>query len=302
MRSTILPFSMIAPSNAVFERDLRRVRWLRRPRALVMYSAYLLIGIPLIEAVLFALDYFRKMAALQLDRYYSTDFDLWFVLILLATFLISAAADLYYLVVTVNSINRLIESGEWDSLRLTPIPERDLVLGKVAVAQVRGWRLMTLDMALRLCGIVVIVALAVSTTNILQVRHELSTLLDAGIILVFCAAYVLEPLWRMRTIVAVGIALSAGIRNLAFAVLAGLAAVFALHIVQFFVIGFTISSLYAITFAFAIAADRRFETHLFTSLAGLLLTGAFAFALNYYYRQVQEAALRRAFRWAFKTD
>ncbi|MEP7288717.1 MAG: hypothetical protein ABI947_23440 [Chloroflexota bacterium] len=303
MLKRILPFSLITPRNAAFERDLRRVRWLRRPLALVMYSAYVLIGIPLLVSVLFLLDYFRRSAAGRYGSYYYYyNTSVWFAIILFATFLIMVIANLYYLVITVNSINRLIASGEWDSLRLTPIPERDLVLGKVAVAQVRGWRFMTLDMALRLCAIAFAVTDIAATSNgypFLTIT-SLSALLNLGSIVTLCVVYTLEPLWRMRTVVAIGIAVSAGIRNLTFAVLAGFGLVFALHIGLVIVIAATTYGLARLLGSLVYSSSL--ESLFFGSAALLFGTLVVGFVINYFYRRVQRYALRRAYRTAFRTD
>jgi hypothetical protein len=151
-----------------------------------------------------------------------------------ASLILSLVCDLNYLAQTVTSIGHQIESGQWDMLRLTTLHRRDILMAKFAVAQIRAWRWMAADVALRLGGAAF--ALGLILFWVFPPVKEFYLPRSVPVILVFfaifVAVYVLEPLWRMRAIVALGMAVSARIHHSNFAVLAGFGLLLGLRIVQ----------------------------------------------------------------------
>jgi hypothetical protein len=149
------------------------------------------------------------------------------------------ASDMYYTMVTINSINHYITSGQWDVVKITLVKDQTMLDAIYAVAQIRAWRMMMYDVAMRLCGVLVIFFLAISAImrnglylgklNLDAVFAIIIFLVVAGI---WVGLYVVEPLWRMRALTAVGLALSARITNLTFTAIAGFGITFALHIAQ----------------------------------------------------------------------
>src|SRR5215510_3131782 len=129
-----LPHALITRRNPVFEYDLRRVRWLRTPRGLRRYSLYLLIGIPLALIVLELSNAISYGSTVYTNGNYVDRLAVDLVwLIGLATVVVVFVADMYYLAVTIASLNRLIDTGQWDVLRLTALRNEDLLLAKYAI-------------------------------------------------------------------------------------------------------------------------------------------------------------------------
>src|SRR5258708_17255528 len=139
-----LPQAMIDAPNPVFERELRRVRWFQgigsvnRCRLLTFAIYAVVLGGVILAR--FPLDFV----------FYRTG--RFFVLRMLSNFTLgmTIVADVYYVFMAVNSINREIQSGEWDLLKLTPIREQEILDAKYSIAQLRAWPVMTLDRVFQL--------------------------------------------------------------------------------------------------------------------------------------------------------
>ncbi len=233
------------------------------------------------------------------------------------------ALDLYSAAVSVNTISHQMESGQWEALRLTALPAQDVIAAKHAVAQVRAWRVVALEVAVRMLGLVVLIA---STTfvdtcavffgpfnsrcyvgvwslsgDIASFQHEFLMNLSGIIVaLLLVMAYLSEPLWRMRTITALGLAISSRIHSLTVASLAAFGAIVTLHVAQAaLVIGtlklsdilWNLARSYPVSLPFNIAVVLG---NLIISLALVILVVG--------YRTLYSAALNCARQRAFRAD
>lgn len=301
------PHALVRLPNPVFDVELRRVRRLRSAASLSRYSlAVLLVPyLALIAWWLLNVLAFAQTQGLQKFNVYrtytNTGFEL-YVPIILVTLLTMLALDFYAVIVTVNTIRHDKINGQLDELRLTPITTKDYVVAKYATAQVRVWRILAWEVAARMLFVVLTIALdtfegcwfcgygndAVVTPLVREVTNSLSAhpLRTLATIIVFgllAAAYIAEPLWRMRLLTALGLAISARINNLTFGALIAFGFLVVVHIVQ----GYFISQL----------ADTRVDTGV-SLIKPALLIGLLAV----FYRVLSLAALSFARRSAFRPD
>lgn len=147
-----------------------------------------------------------------------------------------------------NSINRDMVTGRWDLLRVTMVPERQILIAKHTITQLLAWRALVWVVAMRVIPVLILVVLlfippsyAGSTSTFERLTRVFHTEpLMASVIAFggfwFTLIYLLEPFWRHQTMTAVGLAVSAG-RNTTSGILTGLGAILGVWISQGFVIG-----------------------------------------------------------------
>ena len=145
--------------------------------------------------------------------------------------------DFRVLIVTSNSIAGEVTARRWDVLRLTPISSASITRVLDAIGQLRVWRFMTILSGLRATIVVLVVLTLVfqNFANRIVLRFE-DVLLWMTLAL-FATVYVLEPFWRMRALVALGLWLSSRFRNSLSLVLVALGSVFAVWLSQVVIIG-----------------------------------------------------------------
>jgi hypothetical protein len=224
--------------------------------------------------------------------------------IVFATLIAALAVDLYAVAVTINSIRHEMTVGHWDLLRLTPLSAKTCITAKHGIAQIRVWRVLALEVALRMSGIVVFIALGTFAYDCWGTcyvgvwplfaelgrsfqYHPVASAVNLILSAVLVAAYITEPLWRMRVITAFGLALSASVRNLTFGALSALALVVALHLAQV--------AIFAVVIRFGNAL-------LPYRVAALIEIGTATAILVFLYRTVHSAALNYAYRKAFRAE
>lgn len=112
-------------------------------------------------------------------------------------------------------------------------------------------------------------------------------------LIIFTIIYLIEPLWRMRALTALGMAISAQIHNLVFSTLAGLGSLLAVWISQALIMGGIIWSLFAILPGVNGAVS---------GLCCLLMACIFtAFVIRIYYNRLRNWALTQAIQNAFRS-
>jgi hypothetical protein len=317
-----MPHILVNIPNPVFSYEIRRVRWLKSVESLRRYSQYVLYGL---HAFIIGW-WFLSIAVHLLSNYtlYSSGSfnasvavhniydvaELIITLILFANVGVTLLADAYYTMVTVNSINQQVVSGHWDILRVTPLPEDDILSAKYAISQILAWRLMAIETALRVLSIVFIPVLIISTP-LLYSGNLLTSLLafvTAPVIILFVIVavapvsipvlilllmYIFEPYWRMQAVLAFGIAVSARIQNTTIAALAGFGTLLVMRAVQVAVFA---GILYLCVNGFARAYPPSAAIQLCVLPWGSLLASYLVFL---FYRWLRNFALRLAYRLAF---
>jgi len=168
------------------------------------------------------------------------------VWLMLATIGLNFILDFASFIFSLNSIGGEISAGRWELLRMTPIAEERIVAAKHSLAQVRAWRVMAVVVYARIAAVLLILlhvfllpALIGDGPDVFGgFRYDFfNSFLALITVVIFLAIYVIEPLWRMRAVTAVGIAISARVYTVAFAFLAAFAAMVATWISQVVILG-----------------------------------------------------------------
>jgi hypothetical protein len=135
-------------------------------------------------------------------------------------------ANLYYILVAVQSAGQDIASPDWDTVRVTMLSKDDIIRAKYTVGLLRVWKITVIETGLR--TFVGVFLLAFAAWASLWAR-SLSTLLLTWLYLALpVIVFVLEPFWRTRAITALGVAIAARFQNVTFAILAAFGAILAL--------------------------------------------------------------------------
>ncbi len=271
-----MPHALITTANPVFDYELRSVRWPRSVEDLQKYTLNVLVVLNLAIGGLWIisrlLDRLSNSGIAPLAPY---------VLIAVSSIVITIASDVWYMLTTVGTINFQIASGQWDLLRLTEVRGENILLAKYAIAQIRAWRLMTLEVGVRIAGVVFAALLYPPLFLIILVTLPVSWCL-----VILVVGYVAEPLWRMQALIALDVALAVRIQNYTFAVLATLGAVL---VVEF-------SRLVALAaLAFVVFGLLPYRSSVFCMLP--LASLATLYALYFFYRTLQRLSLRQAVRF-----
>lgn len=279
---------LISPRNPIFAYDLRRVPG--GVTALRDFAARWLIIVPV---GLGGLWFLMLMPEQSVRFNYIAP---WFLIGLFSNFAMLIVSNVIYTFLTITAISEQITSGQWDLLRLTHAAMIDIIEAKFAVAQLRAWKVMILDMTLRIVmAEMVVLAFAVSvfrsgtgyygTFNFYGIWYLLC-------VAAFAMAYIYEPMWRMRAITALGMAISARAHNVAFAFLRMFFLIIAVHITQAVVF-------FGSAWLMVVIAPTLF---LAACMAFWGLPAYFAMVsvlVRWIYASIREYALRRAFNTPF---
>lgn len=289
-------------SNPLFAHEMRRVRHAESAKTLIDYSILMLSAICALLLLVWLLltlvspnpttrDYFGGVA---------------FLSVLLPVSLLSVIAlDYNCMTNSVGSINSEIRAGRWDLLRLTTLESQQIVAAKYGVAQARAWRTMMLVVALRAAA--VLVAGGSLVRMAFEDVQRFSTLdmpLPAFLLLILAAAacalfYVIEPFWRMRTVTAIGLAVSARVGHTVSSVVFAVGVLGAFWLAQGFVafallviVGLTIAPLASVEVM--LMQGVLCSPVLFVALVGVTIYG--------FYSVFHTWGIRRALRFTARLD
>jgi len=274
-----MPHALITTANPVFDYELRRVRWPRSVEELQRYTLNVLIALHLIIGGLWLVSrlfYNRPNAGTALLMTYA--------LIALSSVVIMVAADLYYILTTVGAINHQIAAGQWDLLRITELRGENILLAKYAIAQIRAWRFLSVEVAIRVAGLVLGVLFEPQIFVVLVLTLPVSWCL-----MILVAGYVAEPLWRMQAIIALGVAIAARVHNHTFAILTALGAILVIQVLRFVVL----AGLWYVTLGLLTS-----RTNVFCMLP--LASIATTYILYVFYQTLRKISLRHAARFAIQ--
>lgn len=237
------------------------------------------------------------------------------------SFLASVILDFSSLNAGLNSINRDMAAGRWDLVRLTLLPEKDILVAKHRITQLRAWRILIWVAGMRLLSVILtLIAVFIpdpsrSISALEQIFNEFARrpflVTSAAITLViFTTVYLLEPFWRHQAMTALGLAVSAG-RNTINGLLAGMGSIVGVWISQAFifyllVLGMSVVNsvvfalFYGTTPTYRLLSQEEYEliSHL---QAGMLMMACFVTAtvIFIYYSLLQRLNLRVMQRRAF---
>jgi len=138
----------------------------------------------------------------------------------------SILANLYYIVVAIQSAGHDIGSTDWDTVRVTLLSSEDIVQAKYTIGMLRVWRVVVIETGLRMSTAVFLFVVLVFAS--LWARSILNALLYFAAFSMPILVFVLEPFWRTQALASLGVAIAARFNNMTFAFLAGFGAVLAL--------------------------------------------------------------------------
>jgi hypothetical protein len=213
----------------------------------------------------------------------------------------AVAAEVYYLAITVTSINSQMTTGYWDLLKLTNIDESAILQAKIAVAQYRGRRVLR---AVRLVSLVAYVIsimpwvlphLLGRTASINNIPYPqylpgyLPIILWTGLVQ---ACWI--PSWNMQLVIVIGLAISGHVRNAISAVFIGLGTLAILRVVMFYMLA-VLSSI----IAEAVFYHFGWVEFFVRNILAVILQGAAVYVL---YELLKVGSLRLARYYAFRPD
>lgn len=326
-----VPRTLASSSNPVFRFELSKVRRLSQPRSLQVFGRWVFgiaLGVTMLWWGILLVSEWNYAHSHSNYPYPSSFYDdasggtLW-VLFILAV-LVSLVGDYYYLIITLPGINRQVRDGQWDLLRLTPLREERILGGIYAGAEVRARRVVVVEMAVRfaLAAFIVIMGILPPVWIVQQSlglggAHPLLlslTSASAGVpmsalllimLVILGLGYCLEPLWRMRTMLTVGLATSARFRQEPTAGVAGMSVFLVIRLAQAGILATILYfEVYFGNLFYRIFSDRL-STGTMTIImsATLVMTAALVAALtNRYFHWVKKKASAYLWRWAFRTE
>jgi hypothetical protein len=235
-----LPLALIKTRNPLFERQLKLLKW---PPASRLDSRFIPISkvailkdytwrigcfIPLIFAI--------PIAVTALSSPYS---DYFLSYMLFAALGFSLLCNIYFALAAINTILPQIKDARWESLRLTALTESDILLANYATIQMRVWRVVVVEVAVR-----VFTGLTTALLLIRAILRMVSYSRSFGIeymgvylvIVTIIGVYILEPLWRMRAVTLIGMTIATWLDDYGIAVIVAFAAVLALLVAEIIVI------------------------------------------------------------------
>ena len=207
-------------------------------------------------------------------------------------------SNIYYAIITINSVR--LESGlDWDLLRITLLPERDIIAAQYAIVQLRAWRVMVVEIGLRVFVVTVTLIVFLYFAFVFSDRTATNSW-DVVVqffvpIILFAMTYVLGPLWRMRAITGLATALGRRISNATSAFVAAFLALLGMLIVQgVIVIWLTEVLINQVFVTSEVMAQRTTAIALITWIVDILIGPAI---LYLFYRLIQAVSIR----WAVRT-
>src|SRR5262245_28395606 len=120
------PHALISVPNPVFDYELNHVRRLSTPESLKRFSLFILLGLNIPIAALWIL-YLVLNSPATTSPFGISNIVPFLSFVQGLNLLIPIGADLYYVSISANSINRQIDSGHWEMLHLTHMREQDMI-------------------------------------------------------------------------------------------------------------------------------------------------------------------------------
>jgi len=295
----LLPYNEVDTRNALFQQKWHHLRWLNSEARLRHYTYLILIGSPLIILLWWFIERFHvNFADVSPDLAYRL-----INLTLFAVLITMALSSYYFLPRIMGRFQTQFNSAYWDMLRLSPQLNSAILMSHDAIAQIRLWPLTAVEVGLRIA-----VVLLYALNNFYDALHphpqiDLSIgqiLLNpnyiglSGILFFVGFVFILEPVIRVRLIIAFHITIATRIRNIPLTLLTAIIIHSLVHLAQLFLI----VCLYTIYQAFNNQTMGAVGLAVcFVPLMGLTIVLLWAF-----YRWLRKAALDLAYSAAFRED
>lgn len=213
--ATLTPFDAATRELALFQYELRQVRYPKNLMSLVRLS---LASHALIFSLLLGFTLWHVWRESQSNPFLFNHGLLFVSQVGLVSFLAFFVLDIIATLTAIQTIHSDVQAGRWDLLRLTLLSPEQIVRAKYAIAQLRGWRYYIVMTSFRLASVALMAGAALVEPGFdgLTVAQSLSReiappalALVVGALFWLGLVYVAEPLWRYRAMTALGMSLSA---------------------------------------------------------------------------------------------
>jgi len=312
-RVTFPPIFKVPESpHPLFQLERRRIPWGRTPERARRHSRRLILRLSTILLVLWIVAVLligsNSLGVYQWFLATGADLMIWFFI---ATLGLSGITDFIAIAYSMNSISREHNLGRWDLLRLSSSEGRVLE-AKYTLARLRTWRVYAFMVGLRLTLLLMILVQLTLfywlengetwfTGDLLYALQfdPVPTLLALVAVLLFLIGYLLEPYWRFRGVVAMGVALSTFVRQVSTAATFGFFLIIGMWITQVILLG-----LYAYSYIVVMESLSTFiysyngyydDGFLWVGMLLVYFIGAI-FIIQLFYRLLGGFALGRALR------
>jgi len=146
-------------------------------------------------------------------------------------------SSLYSIAVVIGTMNTHYTAKHWEVLRLTSQNYNNILMGYDAFFQLKLWPLVIVEMGLRLSIFVIFIANYISETHNYFTSSNVSffasiTFATWIMFPVVAFGFFIEPIYRIRLLVAAQMAIALRVTNIAFAFLLGAAAVLITHLIH----------------------------------------------------------------------
>ena len=146
------PYTLVEPDNPIFQQEQRRLRWLKTPESLLKYNRIVWFGIPALILLWWLIE------RIHVDfRFAQSDLKDRLPLILLITIIgVMFLSSAYTITSTTGRVHRQFHAGDWETLRMTDQPETAILGAKDAIAQIRAWPFVAVEIGLRIAFVIII--------------------------------------------------------------------------------------------------------------------------------------------------
>ncbi|MCE7948833.1 MAG: hypothetical protein DYG88_15530 [Chloroflexi bacterium CFX4] len=129
---------------------------------------------------------------------YSWNYNSFINFLIFGAFVLILLGDFLYVFSGLATARRLQHGTQWEELRLTNLSAHDVISAEFAALQMRLWRVMAFECAVRLALIALVITNIVLYTNFGRFNLFIVAVLCLSIAYAIC--YGMEPLWRMRAL------------------------------------------------------------------------------------------------------
>ena len=236
------PFASAAAQQPIFKVETRHLAWasdagtlIQKSQARVALYVTIFVLIWLVGAMLTSLTNTRFF----ISNITSYTF-LAAVILTYAGLFASLYLDFVCIASSLSEINGDVISGRWDLLRMANMREGYFTVSKHNIAQIKAWRALITVIAVRLVAVILYAITGVISFFDGGIGNSVYNAIWTVILLIgfiaLAVIFLIEPLWRMRTMTAVGLLVSAHTRNPSSSPLAAIGVTFAVWIAQIFMI------------------------------------------------------------------
>lgn len=291
LNKMLLPYGLINPTNTIFEWQLKKVRWLNNETSIKHFTILVWIGLPTVSLIVWLMT--RQNTVGIRNSLYGLN------TILLISLIPMLLSSLYSIPLVIGTMNTHYTAKHWELMRLTSQNYHAILMGYDAFFQLRLWSLVIIEMGLRLSIFVIFIANHISESNNYFASTNVSffasiTFATWIVFPIVAFGFFIEPIFRMRVIIAAQMSIAVRVTNITFAFLVGAATIIITHLIHLILFDGT----WAVFIAIAIN-DAGSGIALFCLTPIAVFGAALVFI---FYVSIRNTALAMAYKSAFYQD